>query len=159
MSVFNTRAKVCNLNDHSNDIAHFDMCMQNYKMYIAIRDLNDSILDRVYAKLQNVHRDSWFELRNSNDGLDHIWIAHNFKLRIAMWVCVHMVQNTVIRMIIQIAQFKFKLQTIAPVWKQSKVLLRLMLLDVNIPQQHYLTTESEKPHFNVWGLLLSSTCT
>ena len=46
MDCFYTRAKVRNLNYHSND----------------------GILDRVYAKL---HRDVSFEMHNSNDGPDH----------------------------------------------------------------------------------------
>ena len=89
-----------NLNDHSNT--------QNY---IAMRNLNDhsndSILDCVYTKL---HRDVWFELGISN-----------YALRCNLWICVHTVQNTVIRMIIWIAQFnlKFKLRTFALMWKQS----------------------------------------
>ena len=51
-----------------------------------------------------------------------IWIAH-FKLQIAMWFGVHMVKNTVFRILIQNAHFEFIIQTthFAVVWKQSKM--------------------------------------
>ena len=59
------------------------------------------ILDRVYA---NLHRDSLFELRDSNDGIFDLFCA---QIYIAMCnLCTYTVQNTVIRMIIQIAQFE-----------------------------------------------------
>ena len=83
---FHTRAKVHNLNDHSNwaiwiiirITAFWTVFTQNY---IAMRDLNCAIQMTVWII---------------------IWIAQ-IKLRIVVTFCVHMVQNTVIWMI------KFKL--------------------------------------------------
>ena len=50
---------------HKSKSAQFELSFE-------LRNLNyhsiDGIFDRVYAKL---HRDAWFELRNSNDGPDH----------------------------------------------------------------------------------------
>ena len=86
MTVFWTACtQICivmrNLNDHSNE-GTLDLCTQNY---IAMRDLNCAIKMTVRTIIRIVH----------------------FKLCIAMWFGVHMVQNTVIRMIIQIAQFEW----------------------------------------------------
>ena len=46
--------------------------------------------------------------RRQSAYFEFIWIAH-FKLRIAMWFGVHMVQNTVIRIIIWIAHLKLRI--------------------------------------------------
>ena len=84
---------------------------------------NDDILDHVYAKL---YRDAEFEMRNSNDGSDVILRTHvpkyshsndhsNCAIKITHHcdcVHVHMVSNTIIQMIIQIAHFCSRVKTV-----------------------------------------------
>ena len=91
---FYTRAKMCNLNYHSNCTIWMIIRMMIFWTVCTLHKIT----------LQCV-----------------IWIVQ-FKWRIAMWFCVHTVQNTVIWMIIQIAQFQWqvKLCTFIRVWKQSK---------------------------------------
>ena len=111
---FQTRAKVRNLNYHSNCSIWMIIRIAQFEWSFELRNLNDhsndGILDHVYAKL---HRDVLFEMRNSNDGPDlhlncAIQITHGDVTVQNTVIQMILVTNSncAIRMISQIAQFE-----------------------------------------------------